>query len=185
MTPTHRQAARAGNVVHAMLQYRRKLERGEHAPVMPASELDCNLPAAKLVFSSSFSFFSFSTLYLLTSQRINITCYFIIYSLPYLNQSLNLTTRVCAHCDDLISFLHLSWGHWGQFLCVQLRWRGCLTPPASLALKQVSAGLHSKQGKSTLRHTGQTAPVVLGWKFKFSAHLFHQLLKVKYQFWHY
>eukprot|EP00064_Thunnus_orientalis_P002069 superscaffoldBa00000144_g2076 len=27
MTPTHRQAARAGNVVHAMLQYRRKLER--------------------------------------------------------------------------------------------------------------------------------------------------------------
>lgn len=33
MTPTHRQAARAGNVVHAMLQYRRKLERGEHAPV--------------------------------------------------------------------------------------------------------------------------------------------------------
>uniref|UniRef100_A0A8C5DBD0 Carnitine O-palmitoyltransferase 1, muscle isoform n=1 Tax=Gouania willdenowi TaxID=441366 RepID=A0A8C5DBD0_GOUWI len=32
MTPTHRQAARAGNVVHAMLQYRRKLERGEHAP---------------------------------------------------------------------------------------------------------------------------------------------------------
>lgn len=36
MTPTHRQAARAGNVVHAMLQYRRKLERGEHAPVMSA-----------------------------------------------------------------------------------------------------------------------------------------------------
>lgn len=34
MTPTHRQAARAGNVVHAMLQYRRKLERGEHAPVI-------------------------------------------------------------------------------------------------------------------------------------------------------
>uniref|UniRef100_A0A671YA61 Carnitine O-palmitoyltransferase 1, muscle isoform n=1 Tax=Sparus aurata TaxID=8175 RepID=A0A671YA61_SPAAU len=33
MTPTHRQAARAGNVVHAMLQYRRKLERGEHAPL--------------------------------------------------------------------------------------------------------------------------------------------------------
>uniref|UniRef100_A0A673XST4 Carnitine O-palmitoyltransferase 1, muscle isoform n=1 Tax=Salmo trutta TaxID=8032 RepID=A0A673XST4_SALTR len=31
--PTHRQAARAGNVVHAMLQYRRKLERGEHAPL--------------------------------------------------------------------------------------------------------------------------------------------------------
>uniref|UniRef100_A0AAY4DXP9 Carnitine O-palmitoyltransferase 1, muscle isoform n=1 Tax=Denticeps clupeoides TaxID=299321 RepID=A0AAY4DXP9_9TELE len=30
VTPTHRQAARAGNVVHAMLQYRRKLERGEH-----------------------------------------------------------------------------------------------------------------------------------------------------------
>uniref|UniRef100_A0A8C4HD39 Carnitine O-palmitoyltransferase 1, muscle isoform n=1 Tax=Dicentrarchus labrax TaxID=13489 RepID=A0A8C4HD39_DICLA len=36
MTPTHRQAARAGNVVHAMLQYRRKLERGEHAPVLRA-----------------------------------------------------------------------------------------------------------------------------------------------------
>ncbi|XP_047451947.1 carnitine O-palmitoyltransferase 1, muscle isoform [Mugil cephalus] len=33
LTPTHRQAARAGNVVHAMLQYRRKLERGEHAPL--------------------------------------------------------------------------------------------------------------------------------------------------------
>uniref|UniRef100_W5L0B4 Carnitine O-palmitoyltransferase 1, muscle isoform n=1 Tax=Astyanax mexicanus TaxID=7994 RepID=W5L0B4_ASTMX len=31
--PTHRQAARAGNVVHAILQYRRKLERGEHAPM--------------------------------------------------------------------------------------------------------------------------------------------------------
>ncbi|XP_062860356.1 carnitine O-palmitoyltransferase 1, muscle isoform [Trichomycterus rosablanca] len=31
--PTHRQAARAGNVVHALLQYRRKLERGEHAPM--------------------------------------------------------------------------------------------------------------------------------------------------------
>lgn len=37
VTPTHRQAARAGNIVHAMLQYRRKLERGELAPVMPAS----------------------------------------------------------------------------------------------------------------------------------------------------
>ncbi|XP_061628989.1 carnitine O-palmitoyltransferase 1, muscle isoform isoform X1 [Phyllopteryx taeniolatus] len=33
ITPTHRQAARAGNVVHTMLQYRRKLERGEHAPL--------------------------------------------------------------------------------------------------------------------------------------------------------
>ena len=33
ITPTQRQAARAGNTVHAMLQYRRKLERGEHAPV--------------------------------------------------------------------------------------------------------------------------------------------------------
>ncbi|XP_035257990.1 carnitine O-palmitoyltransferase 1, muscle isoform [Anguilla anguilla] len=33
ITPTHRQAARAGNAVHAMLQYRRKLERGEHAPM--------------------------------------------------------------------------------------------------------------------------------------------------------
>ncbi|XP_077451606.1 carnitine O-palmitoyltransferase 1, muscle isoform isoform X2 [Stigmatopora argus] len=33
VTPTHRQAARAGNVVHAMLQYRRKLERGELAPM--------------------------------------------------------------------------------------------------------------------------------------------------------
>ncbi|XP_077371923.1 carnitine O-palmitoyltransferase 1, muscle isoform isoform X2 [Festucalex cinctus] len=33
VTPTHRQAARAGNIVHALLQYRRKLERGEHAPL--------------------------------------------------------------------------------------------------------------------------------------------------------
>ncbi|XP_008409562.1 carnitine O-palmitoyltransferase 1, muscle isoform [Poecilia reticulata] len=33
VTPTHRQAARAGNIVHAMLQYRRKLERGELAPM--------------------------------------------------------------------------------------------------------------------------------------------------------
>ncbi|KAG7454332.1 hypothetical protein MATL_G00258530 [Megalops atlanticus] len=33
VTPTHWQAARAGNAVHAMLQYRRKLERGELAPV--------------------------------------------------------------------------------------------------------------------------------------------------------
>uniref|UniRef100_A0A1A8BUG0 Carnitine O-palmitoyltransferase 1, muscle isoform n=1 Tax=Nothobranchius kadleci TaxID=1051664 RepID=A0A1A8BUG0_NOTKA len=33
VTPTHRQAARAGNMVHAMLLYRRKLERGEHAPL--------------------------------------------------------------------------------------------------------------------------------------------------------
>ncbi|XP_067356468.1 carnitine O-palmitoyltransferase 1, muscle isoform isoform X2 [Channa argus] len=33
VTPTHRQAARTGNIVHAMLQYRRKLERGEHAPL--------------------------------------------------------------------------------------------------------------------------------------------------------
>uniref|UniRef100_A0A8C5A1B2 Carnitine O-palmitoyltransferase 1, muscle isoform n=1 Tax=Gadus morhua TaxID=8049 RepID=A0A8C5A1B2_GADMO len=33
ITPTQRQTARAGNVVHAMLQYRRKLERGEHAPL--------------------------------------------------------------------------------------------------------------------------------------------------------
>ncbi|XP_032443657.1 LOW QUALITY PROTEIN: carnitine O-palmitoyltransferase 1, muscle isoform [Xiphophorus hellerii] len=33
MTPTHRQAARAGNIVHAMLQYRRKLERGELEPL--------------------------------------------------------------------------------------------------------------------------------------------------------
>lgn len=31
--PTHRQAARAANVVHAMLQYRRKLERGELTPL--------------------------------------------------------------------------------------------------------------------------------------------------------
>uniref|UniRef100_A0A8C1BEC1 Carnitine O-palmitoyltransferase 1, muscle isoform n=1 Tax=Cyprinus carpio carpio TaxID=630221 RepID=A0A8C1BEC1_CYPCA len=31
--PTHRQAARTGNVVHAMLQYRRKLERGELTPL--------------------------------------------------------------------------------------------------------------------------------------------------------
>ncbi|ROL23568.1 Carnitine O-palmitoyltransferase 1, liver isoform [Anabarilius grahami] len=31
--PTQRQAARAGNVVHAMLQYRRKLERGELTPL--------------------------------------------------------------------------------------------------------------------------------------------------------
>lgn len=34
VTPTHRQAARAGNTVHALLQYRRKLERGELAPVI-------------------------------------------------------------------------------------------------------------------------------------------------------
>uniref|UniRef100_A0A8C1MKJ9 Carnitine O-palmitoyltransferase 1, muscle isoform n=1 Tax=Cyprinus carpio TaxID=7962 RepID=A0A8C1MKJ9_CYPCA len=42
--PTHRQAARAGNVVHAMLQYRRKLERGELTPfpIMP-SVLSCQL----------------------------------------------------------------------------------------------------------------------------------------------
>ncbi|KAJ8388621.1 hypothetical protein AAFF_G00131860 [Aldrovandia affinis] len=33
ITPTHRQTARAGNAVHAMLQYRRKLERGEHTPM--------------------------------------------------------------------------------------------------------------------------------------------------------
>ncbi|MBN3321161.1 CPT1A palmitoyltransferase, partial [Atractosteus spatula] len=33
ITPTHRQAARAGNAVHAMLMYRRKLDRGEHAPL--------------------------------------------------------------------------------------------------------------------------------------------------------
>ncbi|XP_062245689.1 carnitine O-palmitoyltransferase 1, muscle isoform [Platichthys flesus] len=33
VTPTHRQAARVGNVVHALLQYRRKLERGEHEPL--------------------------------------------------------------------------------------------------------------------------------------------------------
>nr|XP_055029635.1 carnitine O-palmitoyltransferase 1, muscle isoform isoform X2 [Misgurnus anguillicaudatus] len=31
--PTHRQAARAANAVHAMLQYRRKLERGELTPL--------------------------------------------------------------------------------------------------------------------------------------------------------
>uniref|UniRef100_A0A674D8P6 Carnitine O-palmitoyltransferase 1, muscle isoform n=1 Tax=Salmo trutta TaxID=8032 RepID=A0A674D8P6_SALTR len=43
VTPTHRQAARAGNVVHAMLQYRRKLERGEHylgpSPISPWTTL--------------------------------------------------------------------------------------------------------------------------------------------------
>ncbi|XP_063053302.1 carnitine O-palmitoyltransferase 1, liver isoform-like isoform X1 [Engraulis encrasicolus] len=33
VTPTHRQGARAGNIVHAMLQYRRKLERGELTPL--------------------------------------------------------------------------------------------------------------------------------------------------------
>ncbi|XP_061085292.1 carnitine O-palmitoyltransferase 1, muscle isoform isoform X2 [Conger conger] len=33
VTPTHRQAARAGNAVHALLQYRRRLERGELAPL--------------------------------------------------------------------------------------------------------------------------------------------------------
>ncbi|XP_066579830.1 carnitine O-palmitoyltransferase 1, muscle isoform isoform X1 [Amia ocellicauda] len=33
ITPTHRQAARAGNAIHAMLQYRHKLDRGEHAPI--------------------------------------------------------------------------------------------------------------------------------------------------------
>ncbi|MGH0148718.1 UNVERIFIED_CONTAM: hypothetical protein FKN15_013962 [Acipenser sinensis] len=32
VTPTHRQAARAGNAVHAMLIYRRKLDREEHSP---------------------------------------------------------------------------------------------------------------------------------------------------------
>uniref|UniRef100_A0A671L335 Carnitine O-palmitoyltransferase 1, muscle isoform n=1 Tax=Sinocyclocheilus anshuiensis TaxID=1608454 RepID=A0A671L335_9TELE len=31
--PTHRQASRAANIVHAMLQYRRKLERGELTPL--------------------------------------------------------------------------------------------------------------------------------------------------------
>ncbi|XP_075364027.1 carnitine O-palmitoyltransferase 1, muscle isoform isoform X2 [Mycteria americana] len=34
VTPSHVQAARAGNVVHAMLLYRRKLDRGEIPPVM-------------------------------------------------------------------------------------------------------------------------------------------------------
>lgn len=33
MTPSHVQAARAGNVVHAILLYRRKLDRGEIPPV--------------------------------------------------------------------------------------------------------------------------------------------------------
>ncbi|MGH0162371.1 UNVERIFIED_CONTAM: hypothetical protein FKN15_071914 [Acipenser sinensis] len=33
VTPTHRQAARAGNAVHAMLIYRRKLDREEHSPM--------------------------------------------------------------------------------------------------------------------------------------------------------
>lgn len=33
MTPSHIQAARAGNAVHAILQYRRKLDRGEIPPV--------------------------------------------------------------------------------------------------------------------------------------------------------
>lgn len=47
MTPTHRQAARAGNIVHAMLQYRRKLERGELAPVMPAASFLFSQPPPK------------------------------------------------------------------------------------------------------------------------------------------
>ncbi|NWQ93326.1 CPT1B palmitoyltransferase, partial [Burhinus bistriatus] len=34
VTPTHIQAARAGNVVHAILLYRRKLDRGEIPPMM-------------------------------------------------------------------------------------------------------------------------------------------------------
>ncbi|NXV36685.1 CPT1B palmitoyltransferase, partial [Rissa tridactyla] len=34
ITPTHVQAARAGNMVHAILLYRRKLDRGEIPPVM-------------------------------------------------------------------------------------------------------------------------------------------------------
>ncbi|XP_041110577.1 carnitine O-palmitoyltransferase 1, liver isoform-like isoform X2 [Polyodon spathula] len=33
VTPTHRQAARAGNAVHAMLIYRQKLDRKEHSPM--------------------------------------------------------------------------------------------------------------------------------------------------------
>uniref|UniRef100_A0A8B9ZDL2 Choline/carnitine acyltransferase domain-containing protein n=1 Tax=Buteo japonicus TaxID=224669 RepID=A0A8B9ZDL2_9AVES len=33
VTPSHIQAARAGNVVHAILLYRRKLDRGEIPPV--------------------------------------------------------------------------------------------------------------------------------------------------------
>lgn len=63
MTPTHRQAARAGNVVHAMLQYRRKLERGEHAPVMLATTL---------------LHFRITALYFLSSLSINIESLFFL-----------------------------------------------------------------------------------------------------------
>lgn len=62
VTPTHRQAARVGNVVHAMLQYRRKLERGEHAPVILAMTLlfsNPNFPVYLTcpILISSFSFY--------------------------------------------------------------------------------------------------------------------------------
>lgn len=120
VTPTHRQAARAGNVVHAMLQYRRKLERGEHAPVI-------------------------------------LTVY---------QSSLTLITQLgCNHCKIMLYsslwwflFLFLSWGLWGPFLCVPLRWRGYLTPPASLGLTQVNnwSCLWSLKVKSTLKCIRQT-----------------------------
>lgn len=37
VTPTHIQAARAGNTIHAMLLYRRKLDREELKPVRKLS----------------------------------------------------------------------------------------------------------------------------------------------------
>lgn len=57
LTPTHRQAARAGNVVHAMLQYRRKLERGEHAPVMLLPNFTASVFTPLSRFSFHFPFF--------------------------------------------------------------------------------------------------------------------------------
>lgn len=74
MTPTHRQAARAGNVVHAMLQYRRKLERGEHAPVTHSSsksqftQRGCNLSCVQLNFSSPLSILIISSLCLYSEK---------------------------------------------------------------------------------------------------------------------
>lgn len=101
ITPTHRQAARAGNMVHAMLQYRRKLERGEHAPV-------------------------------------NITL---------LETHLAFPPRGLS--ADLISLLPASCGHWGLFRCAPHRWRGCLTPPVSLVLKQVGRPMQQNGKKNT------------------------------------
>lgn len=51
---------------------------------------------------------------------------------------------------NFISLL-FSWGHWEQFQCAPLRWRGCSTPPASPALKQVSRP-GELEGDSSLRY---------------------------------